>query len=154
MSKQQISSAAVHVITGTLSDDPTQWATRSGVSMVVFTMKVVHRKGKEYLNTYYRIKTFGALADACLAHLHEERLVQAMGHDMNVWAYIDKGTGEPRGIMELVAPSVVFLDQPWDFGTLQWLPDGDIPFAPVVDETEPMPQWADPEFEVPAMAIN
>lgn len=153
MAKQPISSAALHCITGNLTNDPVQWATRSGVSMVVFTLQVVHRSGEDYFDTFYRIKTFGTLADACLTHLHEGRLVQATGHEMTVWPFIDEKTGKPRGIMEMVAPSVVFLDKPWDFGTLEWLPDGDIPFAPVEDTTEPMPQWADPEFAVPDLAI-
>jgi single-stranded DNA-binding protein len=153
MPKQQMSSAAVHVITGTLSDEPIQWATQSGVSMVVFSIKVVHRVGRDYQNTYYRVKTFGALADACLAHLFKGRLVQATGSDMSVWAYIDSKTGEARGVMELVAPSVIFLDPPLGFESVNVLPYGDIPFSTVAEEPAVAPKWEDVEFEIPNMAV-
>jgi hypothetical protein len=41
--RYQISSAAVHVITGSLGDDPMAWATQSGRPMTVFSVKVVRR---------------------------------------------------------------------------------------------------------------
>jgi len=37
----QISSSAVHIITGKLGDDPVQWATHSNAPMTVFSVKVV-----------------------------------------------------------------------------------------------------------------
>ena len=43
MSKYPISSAAVHVITGSLGDDPVEWATQSGRPMTVFSVKVVRQ---------------------------------------------------------------------------------------------------------------
>ena len=118
--RYQISSAAVHVITGSLGDDPMQWATKSGRPMTVFSVKVVRQvKVKveeevqtEYHTTWYRIKTFGATATACLRYLHKDRLVQAMGDDMQAWGFIDPKTGEPRGALELIANSVIFLDPP------------------------------------------
>ena len=41
--RYQISSAAVHVITGSLGDDPVEWATQSGRPMTVFSVKVVRQ---------------------------------------------------------------------------------------------------------------
>ncbi len=115
-----ISSAAVHVITGSLGDDPMQWATQSGVRVAVFSVKVVRQVKltvaeevqTEYHTTWYRIKTFGTTATACLRYLHKDRLVQVQGSEMKAWGFIDPKTGEPRGALELIANSVIFLDPP------------------------------------------
>src|SRR5688500_756550 len=128
MSTYQLSSAAVHVVTGSLGNDPLQCATQSDIAMVVFSVAVNRRVGEERESTWYRIKTFGALAEACLAYLHRGRLVQVVGHQMKVWTYTDARTGEPRGVLELVANSVIFLDPPAPhFAQVDVCPTGDIP---------------------------
>ena len=88
--------------------------------MTVFSVKVVRQvKVKveeevqiEYHTTWYRIKTFGATATACLRYLHKDRLVQVQGSEMKAWGFIDPKTGELRGALELIANSVIFLDPP------------------------------------------
>ena len=128
----QISSSAVHLITGKLGDDPVQWATHTNTPMTVFSVKVTRRIHGEYHTTWYRIKTFGALAEACLAYLHQERLVQVLGHHLSAWAYTDESTGKPRAALELVATSVIFLDPPTlNLAAMNTLPTGDIPFSKV-----------------------
>lgn len=141
MFTRQISSSAVHIITGRLGDDPVQCATQSGTPMTFFSLKVTRRVQDEYRTTWYRIKTFGALAEACLAYLHKERLVQVTGNHLSVWPYLDPRTGEPRGALELVATSVIFLDDPnTSLAAMNGFPNGDIPFSNVVEPavaTEP-----------------
>ena len=134
----QISSSAVHIITGKLGDDPLQWATQSNTPMTVFSVKVVRRLHGEYHTTRYRIKTFGALAEACLVYLHQDRLVQVTGNHLSAWAYPDASTGKPRATLELVATSVIFLDPPnVNMAAMNTLPTGDSPFATVtVTEAE------------------
>lgn len=132
MSTNQISSAAVHIITGHLADDPIACATSTDTPMTIFTVKVTRKVGEAYQTTRYRIKTYNRLASACLDYLHQDRLVQVMGHHMSVWAYTDERTGEPCGRMELVATSVIFLDRPQGNPTaMNTLPPDDIPFSPV-----------------------
>jgi single-stranded DNA-binding protein len=124
----QISSSAVHVITGKLGDDPVQWATQRNTSMTVFSVKVTRRIHGDYHTTWYRIKTFGALAEACLAYLHQERLVQVTGNHMSAWAYTDEVTGKPRAALELIAQSVIFLDPPnVNLAAMNILPTGESP---------------------------
>jgi single-stranded DNA-binding protein len=124
----QISSSAVHLITGRLGDDPVQWATQRNTSMTVFSVKVTRRIHGEYQTTWYRIKTFGALAEACLAYLHEDRLVQVTGNHMSAWAYTDEATGKPRAALELIATSVIFLDPPnVNLAAMNILPTGESP---------------------------
>lgn len=133
----QISSSAVHIITGKLGDDPVQWATQRNTPMTVFSIKVVRRIHGEYHTTWYRIKTFGALAEACLAYLHQDRLIQVQGHHLQAWAYLDESTGKPRATLELVATTVIFLDDPnVNLAAMNILPTGDIPFSKVA-EPEP-----------------
>ena len=63
-------SSAVHLVTGRLGDDPVACATRSSNSMTIFSVKVTRRISRihgEYHTTWYRIKTFGALAD-CIVY--------------------------------------------------------------------------------------
>ena len=144
MSTNQISSSAVHIITGKLGDDPVQWATQSNTAMTVFSVKVVRRLHGEYHTTWYRIKTFGALAEACLAYLHQDRLVQVVGTWLSAWAYPDASTGKPRAALELVATSVIFLDDPnLHLAAMNVLPTGDIPLSTVVEA----------EIEVEALAV-
>ncbi len=140
--RYQISSAAVHIITGSLGDDPMQWATQSGVRVAVFSVKVVRQVKvtvaeevqTEYHTTWYRIKTFGATATACLRYLHKDRLVQVQGSDMKAWGFVDPKTGEPRGALELIANSVIFLDPPYvNVAAMNVLPDDDIEFSRVED---------------------
>jgi hypothetical protein len=111
MSTKQISSAAVHIITGELADGLVPCATRTGSTMAMFSVKVVRKVGEAYQTTRYRIKTYGWLAQACLDYLHQDRLVQVVGNHMSVWAYTDEKSGEARGVIELVASSVIFLDR-------------------------------------------
>lgn len=142
--RYQISSAAVHVITGSLGDDPVQWATQSGVPMTVFSVKVVRQEKVkvdeeevqiEYHTTWYRIKTFGATATACLLYLHKDRLVQVLGDEMQAWGFIDPKTGKPRGALELIANSVIFLDPPnVNLAGSNALPLDDIDFSLVPEE--------------------
>ncbi len=141
MSTYQRNSAALHIITGNLGDDPIQPATQRNIPMTVFSVAVNRKVGEEQQTTWYRIKTFGALAEACLAYLYTGRLVQVVGHQMSVWAYTDAKTGQPRARLELVATSVIFLDPPNPaYLAVHGLPDGDIPFAPVPAEAaEPVP---------------
>jgi hypothetical protein len=132
MSTNQISSAAVHIITGHLADDPVACATSTNTPMTIFTVKVTRKVGEEYHTTRYRIKTYNWLATACLDYLHQDRLVQVLGNHMSVWAYTDERTGEPRGRMELVATSVIFLDRSQgNPSAMNNLPPDDIPFSPV-----------------------
>lgn len=135
MSGRYISSAAVHVVTGSLGDDPVQWATKSGNPMTVFSVKVVQRAAEGYFTTWYRIKTFGATATACLRYLHKDRLVQVQGNEMKAWGFIDPRTGEPRGALELIAKSVIFLDPPnVNLAGSNALPLDDIDFSLVPEE--------------------
>ena len=124
----QISSSAVHIITGRLGDDPVQWATQSNTPMTVFSVKVTRRLREEYHTTWYRIKTFGTLAEACLAYLHMDRLVQVTGNHLSARAYTDEATGKPRAALELVANSVIFLDPPSvNLAAMNVLPTGESP---------------------------
>jgi single-stranded DNA-binding protein len=149
MSTNQISSAAVHIITGDLTDDPVACATSTNTPMAIFTVKVTRKVGEDYQTTRYRVKTYNWLASACLEYLHQGRLVQVLGNQMSVWAYTDERTGEPRGRMELVATSVIFLDRPQGSPTaMNPLPPDDIPFSPV-PATAPLPVAT----EVPEAAI-
>jgi hypothetical protein len=119
--------------------------------MTMFTVKVTRKVGEEYQTTRYRIKTYNWLATACLDYLHQDRLVQVLGNQMSVWAYTDERSGEPRGIMELVATSVIFLDRPTgNPAAMNHLPPGDIPFSPV-PASVPLP--AEVEYEVPDLAL-
>jgi single-stranded DNA-binding protein len=144
MFTRQISSAALHIITARLGDDPVACATQSGTSMTIFSLKVTRRSQGDYHTTWYRIKTFGPLAEACLSYLHKERLVQVQGNHMSVWPYLDPKSGKPRGALELVASSVIFLDDPSVHpAAMNVLPTGDIPFSKVVE----------PEPEVEELAV-
>ena len=126
----QISSSAVHVITGRLGDDPLACATQRNTSMTVFSVKVTRRLCEEYHTTWYRIKTFGTLAEACLAYLHSDRLVQVTGNHLSARAYTDDATGKPRAALELVANSVIFLDPPAvHLAAMNVLPTADSPRA-------------------------
>ena len=138
--KYLIGSAEEHVLVGCLGDDPVAWATKSGLSMTVFSVKVVRQmKVKagdkvetKYFNTWFRVKTFGAIADACLQFLHQDRLVYVQGTEMQAWGFIDPKTGEPRGALELKATNVIFLDQPnVGLAGSNALPLGDIDFSRV-----------------------
>lgn len=134
MFTRQISSSAFHIITGRLGDDPVSCATQRNTPMTIFSLKVTRRIQGDYHTTWYRIKTFGALAEACLSYLHKDRLVQVTGNHMSVWPYLDPRSGEPRGALELVATSVVFLDDPnTNLAAMNILPTGDIPFSKVVE---------------------
>ena len=134
MFTRHLSSAALHLITGRLGDDPVACATQSGTSMTIFSLKVVRRVHSDYHTTWYRVRTFGALADACLTYLHQDRLVQVQGHHLSAWAYTDPATGKPRATLELVAQNVVFLDDPnVHLAAMNILPTGDIPFSKVVE---------------------
>jgi single-stranded DNA-binding protein len=127
-----ISSSALHLITGRLGDDPVACATQRNTSMTIFSVKVVRRSRGEYHTTWYRIKTYGALADACLTYLHRDRLVQVQGHHLAAWAFTDPATGKPRATLELVATNVTFLDDPnIHLAAMNILPTGDIPFSKV-----------------------
>jgi hypothetical protein len=151
MSTKQISSAAIHIITGQLADDPVSCATSTNTPMTIFMVKVTRKMGEEYQTTRYRIKTYNWLATACLDYLHQDRLVQVLGNQMSVWAYTDERTGEPRGVMELVATSVIFLDRPTgNPSAMNHLPPGDIPFSPV-PASVPLP--AEVKYEVPDLAF-
>ena len=112
--------------------------------MTVFSVKVVRQEkvkvGEEeetrYHTTWYRIKTFGTTAIACLLYLHKDRLVQVLGSDMKAWGFIDPKTGEPRGALELIANSVIFLDPPnVNLAGSNALPLDDIDFS-LVEEVE------------------
>jgi hypothetical protein len=117
--------------------------------MTMFTVKVTRKVGEEYHTTRYRIKTFGWLATACLDYLDQDRLVQVLGNQMSVWAYTDERTGEPRGIMELVATSVIFLDRPTGNPmAMNVLPTADSPLTQAATE----PQEAETDIEELAIA--
>lgn len=72
---QQISSAAVHILTGKIGSDPVACATHNNGSMTIFSLRITRRMQGEYQNTWFCIKTYGALAKVCLEYLHKDRLV-------------------------------------------------------------------------------
>lgn len=100
--------------------DPGRCPPRLRHPITVFSVKVTRHIHAEYQTTWYRIKTFGALAEACLSYLHQDRLVQVTGNHMSAWAK----PVPPSNSSRPASSSSTHL-----MAVMNTLPTGDNPFA-------------------------
>jgi len=101
------------VVVGHLGRDPEMRYTPSGTPVTNFsiatTRKWTNAEGQpQEKTTWFRVSVFGKQAEACNQYLTKGRLVLVAG-DIDVSAWTDKATSEPRAKLELRARTVRFL---------------------------------------------
>jgi single-strand DNA-binding protein len=101
------------VVVGHLGRDPEMRYTPDGTPVTTFniatTRKWTNAEGQpQEKTTWFRVTAWRKLAETCNQFLAKGRLVLVEG-DIEVSAWADKSTGEPKAMLELRARNVKFL---------------------------------------------
>jgi single-strand DNA-binding protein len=102
-----------HVLIGHLGSDPEMRYTPNGQAVCSWRM-AVNRRWVDAQNqqhdetTWYKVSTWGKLAETCNQYLAKGRLVLVEGDRLKVDAYTNR-EGQPAASMEVTAQTVKFL---------------------------------------------
>lgn len=102
-----------HILVGHLGADPEMRYTPNGQAVCSFRMAVSRRwndpQGQAHEETtWYRVSTWGKLAETCSQYLAKGRLVLVEGDRIAVNVYTNR-EGQPASSLELTAQTVKFM---------------------------------------------
>ena len=106
---------STHVLVGHLGSEPEMRYTPNGQAVCSFRMAVSHKwTGKDGTTqeqtTWYRVSTWGKLAETCSQYLSKGKLVLVEGDRLETKPYANK-EGQPAASLELTAQTVKFLSK-------------------------------------------
>ncbi len=102
-----------HILIGNLGSDPEMRYTPTGQAVCSFSVAVNRRwtdaQGQSHdETTWYRVSTWGKLAETCSQYLAKGRMVLVEGDRIKVNPYLNR-EGQAAATMELTAQTVKFL---------------------------------------------
>ncbi len=122
------------ILIGRLGADPTQKYTVDGKAVTSFSVAVDTGYGANKKALWYKVSTFGKLAENCNQYLVKGSLVVVSGRETEPWVYQGKD-GQHRAQLQVMADEVRFASTKGDNQESKQDEWGE-PASPTIDEEE------------------